>query len=222
MVNFLKQLLDWIYHKKCYCCNRASAEGWICEDCTESIDLNAPTPIKNIAGVRVYSAGSYGGNLRKIIKGLKYHRKKDFAKFAAKILYEYWLELDVEKKNYTIISVPMHKNRKRKRGYNHTELIAEEFSRLTGYPADNSMIFRVKDTRPLYGLSRAQRMDAIQGAFEAVTKNYKNTPLLIIDDICTTGATLGEIIGTLNRQNIEDITALVIANPLNPNNVNIL
>ncbi|MCK7502905.1 MAG: hypothetical protein MZV70_01570 [Desulfobacterales bacterium] len=87
----------------------------MCPECYEKIELNAVEPVKIINGICVYSASAYADNIRKLIKGLKYHNKKELAKDMAKILYEYWQQTDLSKCDYEIVPVPLHHKRKRKR-----------------------------------------------------------------------------------------------------------
>ena len=75
------------------------------------------------------------------------------------------------------------------------------------------MIKRIKDTKPQYKLTRTERLKNLAGAFEVdLTKDLKK-PVLILDDICTTGATFEEMIKTLKSKGITEIVCLASSSP---------
>ncbi len=165
-----------------------------------------------IDGINVYSCGIYEKTLQKLIRGLKYHNQKELAYYLAKFMYEYWIQLD-DKRKFQVIPTPLHENRIKKRKYNHMELVAEEFCVLSGFSLNNDLIKRVKDTKPQYKLSRQERLKNLSEAFEVdITKN-SNMPVLILDDICTTGSTFEEMIKTLKNNGITDIVCLAASSP---------
>lgn len=81
---------------------------------------------------------------------------------------------------------------------------------MTGYEIDESLIVRVKDTKPQYKLTRQQRAENLKGAFCALSENVKckkDKNLLIFDDILTTGSTVAELTKILLEAGAQDITA---------------
>lgn len=87
-----------------------------------------------------------------------------------------------------LVPLPLHKKRRRERGYNQAFLIAEELSKVSGLPILEAAI-RVKDTRPLWALGRDDRKKSLLGAF-ACAESVEGKRLLLIDDVCTTGVSL--------------------------------
>ncbi|MFH0702669.1 MAG: ComF family protein [bacterium] len=209
MISIIKQLLDWIYYNNCYFCHKPSSSGLMCDSCYKKIEINSPKPIKIISNIKIYSASSYTGNLKKLIKGLKYHKKKELAKPLANILYNFWQNTELKEKSFELVPIPLYLERKKQRGYDHILLTAKEFSKLTGYSLNTKIVERIKNTKPQYKLSKIERMDNLKGAFKVTPDEYKETNLLLIDDICTSGATLGELINILNQNNITNIYAIV-------------
>jgi predicted amidophosphoribosyltransferase len=94
------------------------------------------------------------------------------------------------------------------------QLVAKEFCILSGFEPCFNLIKRVKMTRPQYKLSRNERSENLKNAFK-VDKSYYNSdlPILIIDDICTTGSTFESMIYELKLNGIEDITCLATSSP---------
>lgn len=161
--------------------------------------------------VKVYCAGKYNQNLQKLIRGLKYHKQKELAYFQARFMYEYWQKVLNKKDFYTIIPVPLFKAREKSRKYNHMALVACEFAKLSGYSVDLDIVKRVKDTKPQYKLNKSQRMENLSSAF--VVEKTINGSILLIDDICTTGATFENIIVELKKNNVNDIVCLATTTP---------
>lgn len=90
-----------------------------------------------------------------------------------------------------IVPVPLHKRRRRRRGYNQSALLAEALSARTGVPVREDLLRRIRYTKTQTALNAKRRMRNLRGAFEA-SPEAKGMRLLLIDDVRTTGATLSE------------------------------
>ena len=213
MKKIFNLILDLIYRKRCYFCGKSKYSVKMCPECYEELYFAQTEPNRIINGVNIYSCGMYEKHLQKLIRGIKYHNQKELGYYLAKFMYEYFCKLGINKK-FQVVPVPLHKNRQRKRKYNHMELVAEEFCKLTGFELNTNLIKRIKDTKPQYKLSRKQRMENLAGAFEVNKEALLSMPVLILDDICTTGATFEEMINTLKSCGINDITCMSASNPL--------
>lgn len=212
MKNILSSFLDLIYRKKCYFCGKSKHSLKMCPECYNELSFTDFRTNRIIDGVNVYTCGVYEKNLQKLIRGLKYHKQKELAFYLAKFMYEYFEKLNLNK-NFIVVPVPLHKNRIKKRKYNHMELVTEEFCKISGLTYDFEIIKRIKDTKPQYKLSRKERLINLSKAFEVDTTNYTRQPLLILDDICTTGATFEEMISAFKKEGITDIVCLAASNP---------
>lgn len=213
MKKFLTNLLDWIYKKKCYFCGNSSESAKMCSKCYEEISYLNAYKKKQILGVEIYCAGNYEDTLLKLIRGVKYHKQKELAYFQAKFMYGYWQKLPIKKYEYTIVPVPLYPIREKARGYNHMALVAEKFAKLTGYKVNTNLISRIKNTKPQYDLNKEQRMENLSKAFKINQKKVTRDKILLIDDICTTGATFESIISELNEAGIKDIACFATATP---------
>ena len=217
MKAFFIGLLDWIYKKKCYFCRRSDESVKMCSKCYDSLEFLSYGKRFAIDGVSVYVAGVYEKNLQKLIRGLKYHHQRDLAFYQAKFMWEYWQHI-TDETGFEVVPVPLHKDRQSKRRYNHMELVAEEFCRLSGNILNTKLIKRVKNTRPQYKLTPAERAENLHNAFE-VDKSalpasaHTCGKILILDDICTTGSTFAEMIKTLKNAGITDITCFATTTP---------
>lgn len=213
MINFLKILLDYIYKQKCYFCGKSYENNIFCSSCMNNISFLPNKTIAKVLDKDVYCLSFYSGVIKKLIKAVKYHNKKDLALYQAQIMFEFWEKIEDKKDKYTIIPVPIHKNRFKKRKYNHMELVGKHFSQMTGYEINASFITRKKDTKPQYKLSKQEREENLKDAFCVNTTMAPEGSVLLIDDISTTGATFFEMIKELQKNKIEDITCFVTAVP---------
>ena len=212
MKNMVLGLLDWIYKRRCYCCSSSKESLPLCSKCYNELDFNPPMVDRIISGVNVYIAGSYDKNMQKIIRGIKYHNKKELAYYQAKFMYEYFKMLDINTQ-FQVIPVPLHKDRQRKRHYNHMELVAKEFCEMTSFIPNFELIKRIKNTKPQYKLSKAERIKNLENAFEINSSKLLNNPILLIDDICTSGTTFESIIKEFHKHNINNITCFATTSP---------
>ena len=179
MKKIILSLLDLIYRKKCYFCNSSKFSLKMCPNCYDTLNFADYRANRIIDNTNIYSAGIYEKNLQKLIRGLKYHNQKELAYYLAKFMYEYFSKLEYTQ-DFQVVPTPLHINRQKKRKYNHMELVAEEFCKLSGFSLNNELIKRVKDTKPQYRLSRQERLLNLSHAF-VVNKNFDlNKPVLLL------------------------------------------
>lgn len=109
--------------------------------------------------------------------------------------------------------VPIHKKRKRQRGYNQSELITKEIaSKLENLEYQNKVLQKVKHTIPQSSLSKEQRKRNVESVYKIINKEkIKNKKVILFDDIYTTGATVKEIAKLLKQNGASKILVLTIA-----------
>lgn len=161
---------------------------------------------------RARAALVYGEIARTLVARLKYADRPDLARFCARLMVsagaEFWGDRPV------LVPVPMHRWRLFGRGYNQSTELAREIGRLTGLPVMPGLVARIKATRPQVGLSGAARRRNLGGAFRVSPKaaaQLGNRPVVLIDDVITTGATLRTLTGVLNRAGIGKVDVLGFA-----------
>ena len=213
MKDFFLNLLDWIYKKKCYFCKNSTESVRMCSKCYEELEHLPVQVNRTFLSSKIYCAGIYSKNLQKMIRGLKYHMQRDLAFYQAKFMWDYWQKLEL-KDDFQIVPVPIFPKRKKQRKYNHMELVAIEFGKMSGYETNFELIRRVKDTKPQYKLNKTQRIMNLDKAFVVDKANLIiGKKVLLIDDICTTGSTFEEMIRVLNASGIYDITCFATTTP---------
>ncbi len=214
MIKLLEKLLNLIYLQPCYFCHSKKEDNIICKRCYNKIHFMPLSIFRETRGCKVYACSLYDEITKRLIRDLKYHNKKKLAPLQAKIMYEYWKELN-KKEEYLILPVPIHPHRRKERKYNHMDLVADEFSKLTNYKNNKFFLLRTKDTQKQFKLSKQERIKNIKDAFDINKEENisKETHLLIIDDITSSGITLEEIIKLLNKNGYKNITALTLSTP---------
>lgn len=216
ILHYFNKLLDLIYKKKCYFCKKSKYSVRMCPECYSELLFNDYKAARQISGINIFIAGCYEKYIQKMIRGIKYHKQKELAYYQAKFMWEYFSEL-IKKQNldkdYQVVPVPLHRKRMNKRGYNQMTLVGEEFCKLSGFSLNSKLITRIKDTQPQYQLSRQERMKNLENAFKVNVNYLENKPILLIDDICTTGSTFESIIEELNKFGINNIVCFATSSP---------
>lgn len=110
-----------------------------------------------------------------------------------------------------LIPVPLHPRRKRERGYNQAEVLAELLAAETGLrllPA----LRRVRYTRTQTAFDRTERMENLRNAFRLrQNTDVRDLHLLLVDDVLTTGSTLDECARVLLEAGAASVRAICIA-----------
>lgn len=141
----------------------------------------------------------------------KYHNKRNYGKLFAQEMAECYenqiRRWDIEE----IIPVPLHRIRKRKRGYNQAGILADELGKILGIPVNHSAISRIRNTKPQKSQNHSQRIGNLKGAF-AVSRQYRpKHNILIVDDIYTTGNTMHRVAKMLKLSGAEKVYFLTIS-----------
>lgn len=152
----------------------------------------------------------YQGAIIGSMHRLKYANRRDYAAIFAREAYETygsWIRrIDPE----ALIPIPLHKKRRRERGYNQAELIARELSDLTGIPVEKKLLLRNANTRPQKALSAKERKNNLKNAFQMSKKIVKLEKVLLIDDIYTTGSTVDAAARALMSAGVKKVYVLCI------------
>ena len=110
-----------------------------------------------------------------------------------------------------IIPVPLHRSRRRKRGFNQAEILARELGAAAGIPVRTDVLFRVKKTSPQKSLGKKERQANLKGAFAVSGAWNPGKNVVLIDDIYTTGATLDRAAKMLRKAGARNVYFLTIS-----------
>lgn len=113
-----------------------------------------------------------------------------------------------------VTCVPMHKDTLRERGYNQAELLAKECARLLGIEYAD-LLAKTKKNKTQHSIKAAERAKNVIGVYSPIDKNLiKGKRILIIDDIITTGSTLGECARILSKCKCGEICCCTLCTSL--------
>jgi ComF family protein len=149
--------------------------------------------------------GAYDGPLRAILHALKYDGRRTVAVSLAKLMRHHCAGVldgaDV------LVPVPLHRRRRRQRGFNQAEAIAESI----GLPA-RPLLRRIRATPSQTDLPAARRHANMRGAFRLARRaDVRGLRVVLVDDVCTTGATLEACARVLRDADAADVRAVTAA-----------
>ncbi len=227
-----QQCLDLLFPPRCVGCRKSGHV--LCKGCLQAIPLLLPPFCQHcgspsaangmcqscryhpprLHGLR--AASIYQEPLRSYIHALKYDGKTRLAEPLGHLLAQAYtrhgFQADV------IIPIPLHPERQKQRGYNHAELLAETCAPLVGIPVYNNIVRRQRATPAQVGLNASQRYQNMAAAFQCAaaftTGALSGRRILIIDDVCTTGAKLEACAAPLYAAGATAVWGLVLARPL--------
>lgn len=185
--------------KTCAICGTNIYVGRLCRRCS------AFTPEFD----RAVAPFNYNGLARKFVLDLKIGGKVFLARYMADYMANYIKGLQL--KFDLVTAVPSTKKTLRQRGFDHTELIAAEFSELVEMPY-RKLLLRTKHKLDQSRLSFADRFNAVKGNFSAMPDaDITGMTVLLIDDILTSGATASECAAVLKKQGAKRVYVLTFA-----------
>ena len=173
------------------------AENWTLHDLVVSPKTHGA------CGVQITTLLDYKNpGVEDCIRALKYDGSSSAAELLAEALADYLREEITQAKSFSprailLVPIPLHKNRKRERGFNQMEAVLqklpEEFQDGTLAIISARALVRTRETKQQTRLPRAERLKNMTGAFSVTDENsVKDSHVFLIDDVTTTGATLSE------------------------------
>lgn len=208
-----KELLAHIRGGMCPECEKTSVKLGtdICGKCGRVLANEAEfcdTCIRNErAFVRARSCYVYEGAPKKFVYRLKFGGRRYLAAFIAEAMVDRYLDCGFECD--CVVAVPLSAKRKRKRGYNQAELIAEELSSRLKLPLIDGALVKTKENKSQAKLKKREREENVRGVYEVTSPEaFKGRRVLVVDDVMTTGATLGEVSRVLYKAKARSVEAL--------------
>ncbi len=213
--NIKNFVLDFLFPQKCVGCgseDSPSTDG-LCKQCAGKIDYGQ-SPFAYL-----FCASDYQDKIiKQAIWLLKYKKAKQIAKPLAELLYSRYSKRHLNftektRQNWTIIPIPLHKKRLRERGFNQSEIIAKHLSVMMSINLSTDVLYKKFHTDSQVSVKdRAKRMENIKGSFAVKNPELcRNKNFILVDDVCTTGATISEARKILKEAGAKKIIALVVA-----------
>jgi len=174
-----RQKLPRIVQPFCQKCGKPESSGVLCSACWgQKTDID---------GIR--SVFRFEGVVRQAIHELKYRNLKAISGCLAMLMAGYLQDTPVH--GEVLVPVPLHSRRLRERGYNQSGLLARELGKLMGLSVIDDSLSRVKDSLPQARTTAIEeRRNNVKEAFDCRDEKLKARNVILIDDVCTSGATL--------------------------------
>ena len=229
----IDKIISFFLPRTCFCCGEdLKTKSLLCEDCFKKIE-----PVKGMlcrrCGVMLKSGGKYCHNCRgskaskykcsfirsalqfndptrALVHAFKYEKYLNIAPYFAEVMYRTFRKYPEYREATFLVPVPIYKSRQRKRGFNQAEVLANHLSQICGIPVLNALV-RTKNTESQTKLTREERKQNILDAFalaKGMESQIDKQALILIDDVCTTSATLEECARVLKAAGAREVLAL--------------
>lgn len=210
----IRDLFNLLFPATCYGCGQVLVgdEHYLCTQCLlhlpythfASLENNATEqrlsqylPIESATSLLFFSHDS---STRGLVHSIKYHGNTRMAHLFGKQLGEELAASHRFDGVDMIVPVPLHWLRRMRRGYNQSQLLCQGIAEVFSKPVVTGNLIRHRYTHPQALKNRADRKRDIQFAFSVRNpKAFENKHILIVDDVITTGATIGACISTLQK-----------------------
>lgn len=239
MNDFVESFLELIYPEKNICCicdiyDESIGNKYICKECEQTIkkivppycikcskpiDYNSTNNLCHdcLTNEKVFEASrspyAYEGLIKKSIYNFKYYNKPYFLRFFGNSLVQYINNTNYNNFNY-ILSVPLHSSKMKTRGYNQSELISKYVAKKLNITYIDALR-RIRNTNKQSCKSKEERRKNMKNAFDIKKgRKYtiiKNSSVLLVDDVYTTGSTANECAKVLLNYGVEKIYVITIA-----------
>jgi ComF family protein len=161
---------------------------------------------------RARSAVLYNEAARRLVARLKYGDRPELARFCARLMAQAGRDLWAEAP--LLVPVPLHRSRLFTRRYNQSAELARALARITGLAVEPLLVSRTRSTRQQVGLNADARQRNVAGAFTAradAIERLRGRPVVIVDDVVTTGATVKAVTRALHRVGIDNVDVISFA-----------
>lgn len=200
------KLLDF---QLCPCCEKyISEKGFLCPDCKKTR--------KSFLDSLVVAVSYENPEIKKLVHFLKYRFILNASGPLSKLLTRSLVKSDSLLPDL-IVPVPLHPRRLRWRGFNQSQLLAENISADLAPPLEFEVLdslARTKNKMPQMEIKKYRdRLESVKGIFSLKNNPeiIKNKKILLVDDIATTGATLQECAKILKENGAKKVFAVVIS-----------
>lgn len=214
-------LLDLVFPPTCVGCGRVGR--WICEACWGRVPWDAdgscqlcgrpwlssscahcgrvPTSLDATIAV-----ARFDGVAREAVHALKYHGHHAISSLLGRLMAAAMPALEIS----VVTPVPLHRSRRRQRGYDQAALLARHVARALDVPLDAGLLTRTRATQDQVGLDGEARRLNLDGAFTAESR-VAGEDVLLIDDVFTTGATMETAAACLREMGARRVVGLAFA-----------
>ena len=174
--------------------------GFLCIWCREESALS-----QMISSIR------YDDRVARIIHRIKFGSVSACIPSLAHLLIDAWNRFGSDGP-WLVVPIPLHRQRLRERGFNQAEIFAKHLCSAEGLALRPELLVRKRATKAQAELERDKRHENVQNAFLChLPHAVEGKSVLLVDDVCTTGATLNEAARTLRTAGAAEVRAISLA-----------
>jgi ComF family protein len=193
----------------------------ICRLCMDPFNKIAPQCIVHqrlleggeVQRLLIASGTIFDDEIKRLIYRFKYDKDVLLMKDFTSLTYQAWTKVanTIDPSRALIMPVPLHWHRLRERTFNQSECLANELSKVINIKSAAGALKRIKKTRSQQKLGKLQRLTNVANAFSAKEEQIRGKQIILIDDVCTSGATLSECCKALYEAGASLVIAITVA-----------
>ncbi|MDR1877146.1 MAG: hypothetical protein LBQ84_05930 [Flavobacteriaceae bacterium] len=218
-----QDVLSTLFPKRCIGCETIipSSQLFLCERCTcnlpfahlplnkenflyEKIDPTAK--IEAASSLLFFKKDTLS---QKLIHHLKYKNRPELGEWLAKIWFEQNRHNSALAEIESVIPVPIHSKRLKKRNYNQVSLCGRKLASLLNCEYDETTLIRIHHLESQTQSGKYERMNRMKNAFQRTNQEVKH--YLLVDDVFTTGATLSSCTKELTKVEGSKVSIFALA-----------
>ena len=223
--SLFKELLSFAFPPLCAGCGSfCDDSAFVCDNCRAAIDwftspfyVDYHVPGKDSDHLKLFAGAEYLDPIKSIVVAFKFNGVTSVVPFLVERLLEQHRVALEKLGDAVLVPIPLHPSREYHRGYNQATLLAQEFGRRLDWPMNDTAIERTRIRRPQSRLREASRFKNIKGVFavdEEELDSLEGRKIVLVDDVVTSGATIGEAASVLSRAGLEIAGAIAVAHGL--------
>jgi ComF family protein len=233
----LTSVLDLVYPPVCQVCGRGFTGDniWLCDSCRQVLSAIPapacpvcrtlqPEPLsfcctcgRSTSIAWVYSLGTYDQYYSKLIQAFKYKPRPGLGSLLGAMVSEKLRTFPHLRQIEMVCAVPIHPSKRRRRGFNQSEILAEAIAGSLGLPHRRRALVQPSETADQIGLSVVERVANVHDAYLVPDGcEVSGLSVLLVDDVTTSGATLNSAATALKRAGAARIAATTVAMALEP------
>jgi competence protein ComFC len=202
------------------CGKRIRFSNTLCQRCWNELNKAPPllgfcqiTAGDNPTSLPIASGAPYAGKLRKLIHRFKFENDRRLNADLAAIALSSWPLLTnfVREGECIVVPVPLYWRRRLERGFNQAELVSQLIAEQISAPLAVNALKRSKSTVPQKRLNQHERTTNVANAFTANQRQIDGKVVILVDDICTSGATLVSCARVLLQGGAKAVVAMTVA-----------
>ncbi len=221
------KITDFMLPPSCVCCGQSGST--FCADCHFSVQL-LPSPLCGQCSYplqrgkrescdicrryslrldRLVSVAFHQGALQRAIHSFKYQRNRALAHSLGEMVLQ---ALPADLPPQTLLApVPLSDEQLRERGFNQAGILANYVGRSLDIPVETSTLRRVRDSKTQVGLNMAERRQNVADAFRTEANVFSRRSVVLVDNVCTTGATLVACAEALRAAGVTQVWTVTLA-----------